>query len=216
MRNIVDPRQIRLFDPYDSYLTEKTRKRLLESWPGVFRHVILELMPAKAIAEHFSPAMGRPTKELYSMAGLILIAGFNDWTKEQAADAYSFNAMVQYALNLEPTAHDFSQRTFERYVALFEEDELAKSVMDAVTGKLVECLGIKIDQQRLDSTHIFSDMASFGRTRLMGVAVKRFLTQLQQHDIEAYEKIVAGTSQPICAVASPAICRYKKRREVVF
>ena len=189
MRNIIDPRQIRLFDPYDSYLTEKTRKRLLESWPGVFRHVLLELMPAKNIAEHFSPAMGRPTKELYSMAGLVLIAGFNDWTKEQAADAYSFHSDVQYALNLEPTAHDFSQRTFERYVALFEEDELAKTVMDKVTGKLVECLGIKIDQQRLDSTHIFSDMASFGRTRLMGVAVKRFLTQLQRHDIEAYEKL---------------------------
>lgn len=189
MRNMVNPKQIRLFDPYDSYLTPKTRKRLLDGWAGVFRHVILEILPAKNIAEHFSPTMGRPTKELYSMAGLVLIADFNNWTKQQAADAYSFNAMVQYALNLDPTAHDFCERSFERYVELFEEDEQAKSVMDEVTGELVRLLGIKIDQQRLDSTHICSNMASFGRTRLMGVAVKRFLTQLKRHDVEAYESL---------------------------
>jgi len=34
--------------------------------------------------------------------------------------------------------------------------------MDKITTTLVEKLGIKIDRQRLDSTHIFSDMASFG------------------------------------------------------
>jgi len=47
-----------------------------------------------------------------------------------------------------------------------------------VTAKLVAMLDIRIDKQRLDSTHIFSDMANFGRTRMMGVAIKRFLTQL--------------------------------------
>ena len=31
-------------------LTEKTRRRLLDGWPGVFRHVILELMPVEAMA----------------------------------------------------------------------------------------------------------------------------------------------------------------------
>jgi hypothetical protein len=55
-----------------------------------------------------------------------------------------------------------SVRTLERYIRLFESDELAKSIMDTVTSKLIEILGVKIDKQRLDSTHIFSDMASFG------------------------------------------------------
>jgi len=59
--------------------------------------------------------------------------------------------------------------------------------MDTVTLKLIEILGVKIDKQRLDSTHIFSDMASFGRTRLMGVAVKRFLTQVKRHNGKDYD-----------------------------
>ena len=158
MYTIVNPRQARLFDPFELVLTEKTRKRLLDHWPGVFRHVILELMPVDAIAGHFDPVMGRPTKELYSMAGLILLMEFMDWTKEQALDAYSFNMNVHYALNLEPVAHDISKRTLERYIKLFEEDDLAKATMEKITTELVGVLGIKIDQQRLDSTHIFSNM----------------------------------------------------------
>jgi len=190
MRKIVNPQQTRLFDPFDRVLTEKARKRLLDGWPGVFRHVILELMPVDALSEHFEPTMGRPTKELYSIAGLLLIQEFMNWTKDQALDAYTFYTNVHYALNLEPIAHDISKRTLERYIALFEEDDLAKATMDEITTKLVEVLKIRIDKQvlkiridkqRLDSTHIFSDMASFGRTRLMGVAIKRLLTQLKRH-----------------------------------
>jgi len=189
MHNIVNPQQVRLFDPFDHVLTEKTRKRLLDSWPGVFRHVILELMPVDTIGGHFDPTRGRPTKELYSMAGLLFLQEFMDWTKDEALDAYSFNMNVHYALNLEPVAHDISKRTLERYINLFEVDGLAKITMDTVTVKLIDALGIKIDKQRLDSTHIFSDMASFGRTRLMGVAIKRFFTQLKRHSKTDYEAL---------------------------
>ena len=177
MHKIVNPQQTRLFDPFDRVLTEKTRQRLLDGWPGVFRHVILELMPVDVISKHFDPVMGRPTKELYSLAGLILLMEFMDWTKEQALDAYSYHTNIHYALNLEPVTHDLSQRTLERHINLFEEEGLAKATMEEITTRLVEILSLKIDRQRLDSTHIFSDMASFGRTRLMGVAIKRFLSR---------------------------------------
>jgi len=189
MRKIVNPKQIQLFDPFGNILTEKTRKRLLDGWPGVFRHIILELMPVDAVSKHFDPAMGRPTKELYSVAGLLLIQEFMDWTKDETLDAYSFNMNVHYALNLKPVSHDISKRTLERYINLFEQDNLAKATMDEITVKLVEVLGIRIDKQRLDSTHIFSNMATFGRTRLMGVAIKRFLTQVIRHNKEDYNSL---------------------------
>jgi hypothetical protein len=114
------------------------------------------------------------------MAGLILLLEFHNWTKAQAMQAYRFHLDVQYALNLEPVAQDLSLRTLERYRQLFEQDDLAQQVLHEVTTGLVELLGLKIDQPRLDSTHVFSDMAQLGRTRLMGVALKRFLTQVQR------------------------------------
>jgi len=75
MQAIVDPQQTRLFDSFDSVLTERTRKRLLDGWSGVCRQVILDLMPVDTIAGRFDRRMGRPTKELYSMAGLNLGKG---------------------------------------------------------------------------------------------------------------------------------------------
>ena len=146
-------------------------------------------MPVDAVSGHFDATMGRPTKELYSIAGLLLIREFKNWTKDEALEAYSLDMNIHYALNLEPVAHDLGMRTLERYIALFEEDRLAKATLNDITLKLVDLLDIKIDKQRLDSTHIFSDMASFGRTRLMGVAIKRFLTQLVRHNKEAYHSL---------------------------
>jgi hypothetical protein len=195
MQRIVDPRQTRLFDPFDAILTEAARRGLENHWPGVFRHVILQLMPVETLRQHFHPRLGRPTKELYSMAGLILLMEFHDWTKAQAVNAYSFYMDVQYALNLEPVAHDLTVRSLERYLVYFEQDDLAQRVMHEVTTEMVTLLGLKIEQQRLDSTHIFSDMAHFGRTRLLGVALKRFLTQVKRHDPPAYAALPEALRQ---------------------
>lgn len=195
MQRIVNPKQSRLFDPFDPVLTEKTRTRLLDDWPGVFRHVILELMPVDTLGGNYSADMGRPTKELYSMAGLIFMMEFFNWTKPAALNAYSFHMDVHYALNMEPVAHDIAIRTLERYIVFFEKDDLAKKIMHDVTIQLAELLEINIDKQRLDSTHIFSDMASFGRTRLMGVAIKRFLTQVLRGDPSAYTALPEALRQ---------------------
>jgi hypothetical protein len=54
MRTFVNPQQTRLFDPFGSVLTPKTRQRLLDSLPGVFRHILLELMPTGALADRRS------------------------------------------------------------------------------------------------------------------------------------------------------------------
>ena len=59
MRTLRDPQQTRLFDPFDPVLTERTRRALLEDWQGVFRHVLLELMPMEALGGSFDPSIGR-------------------------------------------------------------------------------------------------------------------------------------------------------------
>ena len=58
-------------------------------------------MRADKLAEHFDPQLGRPTKELNSMVGLLFITEFRNWTHEEAADAYMFNIEAQYMLNLQ-------------------------------------------------------------------------------------------------------------------
>jgi len=57
----------------------------------------------------------------------------------------------------------------ERYRKFFIDDDLAAQTMHEDTGRLVALLELGITRQRLDSTHVFSNMACFGRTRLLGV-----------------------------------------------
>jgi Transposase DDE domain len=190
MIHIVDPRQGRLFDPFGGVIPPAGRRIISSGWQGVFRHVLLELMPVGELAQHFSRQLGAPTKELYSMAGLVFMTDFFDWTAQEAAEAYIFRNDVQYALNLEPGV-EVSSRTVERYQKLFRENELAAQVFHDVTIGLAEKLELDISRQRLDSTHVFSHMASFGRTKLMAVAIKRFLTQVIRHARERYAALPA-------------------------
>src|SRR4051812_15351662 len=142
-------------------------------------------MPVAELGSHFSDSMGAPTKELYSMAGLVFLADFFGWNAQEAIEAYIFRSDVQYALNLEPGVA-VSTRTLERYQKTFRDDDLAARVFNDVPPRFIEPLDLAVSRQRLDSTHVFSHMASFGRTKLMAVAIKRFLTQLKRHDPDAY------------------------------
>ena len=72
MIHSVDPRQNRLFDPFDGVIPPVGRRIIADGWQGVFRHVILQVMPVAELGSHFSDSMGAPTKGLYSMAGLTL------------------------------------------------------------------------------------------------------------------------------------------------
>ena len=195
MRHMEDPRQTELFNSFESILSPVAYAKLRGGWQHLFRCAILKLLPAKALGEHFDPAMGRPTKELYSMAGLLFIMEFRDWTHEEAADAYMFNADLQYALNLKPENQSLCRRTLERYISLFRNDDLAQEIMHDVTAELVKLLDLDVSKQRLDSTHIESNMAKFGRIRLMATAARRFLVQFKRHDEPGYGQIRESVRQ---------------------
>lgn len=189
MQNLNEPRQILLFDPWAQRLSPRLYGKLRTGWQGLFHEVLLKLMPAEALAEHFHPALGRPTKELYSVAGLIFLKACNDWTDEEAVEAYCFRLDVQYALNVTSGEAEISLRTLERYLQLLRDLGLAGRVFDEVTQALIEHLELDLSEQRLDSTHVYSNMAMIGRTALMSRALQRLLTQVLRHHRERYEAL---------------------------
>ena len=100
-----EPEQKLLFDAevgawWLTQLSPEAHRQLSVGMEGVIRRSILKLLPAEKLGEHFHDWMGRPSKELYAMCGLLLLAEFRDWTIDQAASAWGLDAGVQYALNL--------------------------------------------------------------------------------------------------------------------
>ena len=200
MRHYITPEDLPqnlLFDDFETHwiLTQpdpSALRGLNEGWQGVFRRTALKCLPAPEIAQHFSAASGRPTKEIYSMIGLLVIMEFKQWTGEEAAEAYSLDAGVQFALNPGRDHHYVCPRTVENYKRLLREgDDHCAEIFGTVTAALVEEFQIDISRQRLDSTHVFSYMAQLTRGNLMAVTVKRFLTQVLRHDPAAHAALPA-------------------------
>ena len=197
MRHIVVPEPLSqngLFDSekfgwWHTQLAPEAFRRLSNGMEGLFRTSILKLMPAAEVGEAFDPQIGRPTKELHAMCGLLLLAEYRNWSVEQTANAWCFDASVQFALNLPRDNQSICDRTVDSYRQLLRENEAAQDIYEKVTSEIIREMGLAIKKQRLDSTHIFSDMAKFGRLKLLAVTVKRFLTQLKRHHESGYQSL---------------------------
>ena len=182
MKTMVHPGQRRLFDPFQGVIGSAGWALIEGGWQSLFRGVLLERMPVGRLAKGMSEDQGRPSAELYAMLGLLLIREFQGWTVPQAHEAVLFRTDIQYALNLEP-GFEVTQRTIERYLQRMQQDEeLGEELFREVTDTLLTSMEVKVQKQRLDSTHVLSDMACLGRARMIGVALKRFFQKVRRHD----------------------------------
>lgn len=188
MKTIRNPSQQALFDPFQGVIGATGRKQIENGWQSLFREVLLEQMPVEKIGKDLSDRAGRPTFELHAIVGLLLIRDFQGWTVPETHEAILFRSDIQYALNLEPGI-EITQRTIERYLARMQQDEtISEEVFTRVTDTLLRSMEIKVKKQRLDSTHVLSDMSNMGRARMIGVALRRFFGKVEKQDASLLER----------------------------
>jgi hypothetical protein len=121
----------------------------------------------------------------------VLIAEFKDWTIDEAAAAWSLDAGIQFALHLPRDRQYLCARTLDHDRRLLREHGDVQEIFTTVTAALVQALELDIRRQRLDSTHVLSQMAKLTRLQLLAVAVRRFLHAVQRHDAPAYAAVPA-------------------------
>ena len=66
-------KQQHLFDPWQNISPER-RKKLDQGWPGFFREHILDILPVEEMAILFPSKLGRPTKDMSSVLGVLALA----------------------------------------------------------------------------------------------------------------------------------------------
>ena len=80
-----DNKQGYIFDPFE-YLGPKRLSELKNSWAEFFLSEILPELPFESLRKYYHDKNGRPSKEMYSMLGLlILLSWFTRNTKKQLA-----------------------------------------------------------------------------------------------------------------------------------
>ena len=206
MIHVKDHKQYDMFNPFE-HLGPKRLALLESSWAHLFREEILHRLPAEKLFPLYSDLYGRRTKELYTMLGLVLLQQMEDLTDEETVHQFAFNIKWHYALNVtDPSDVNsyVSPRTLWGMRDNVAKLGLEKSLFEDVTGALTKLFALDPSKQRLDSVHIFSNMAHLGRIRLFVKTIRKFLVNLKRHH--------AGLFQALGDV----VVRYEERNDGQF
>ena len=191
MIRIKDHKQGHLFDPW-SYLSPKRRKLLGQSWAGLFKEQILCELPVSRLAPFFNDSFGRPTKELHTVLGVLVLQQTLDLDDQQTIYQLAFNIQWHYALNIDEesdSAKYMCPKTLWNMRSIAVENRLEALLFDNITNKLADVFKVNTDKQRIDSVHIKSNMRRLGRIGIFAKSIHKFLVNLKRGHNRQFEAV---------------------------
>jgi hypothetical protein len=194
MIRIKDQNQGVLFDPW-AFLSQKRRELMEQSWAGLFRNELLRELPVEEVASSFKEGFGRPTKELHTVLGVLLLQQAHDLTDDETVSQLAFNILWHYALNItdESDASKYMcPKTLWNMRNIVAEKSLDTVVFDRFAEKLATLFNCNIDNQRIDSVHIKSNMRRLGRIGIFVSTIHKFLVNLKRNHKDLFDEIDAN------------------------
>jgi hypothetical protein len=191
MIRIKNHKQGHLFDPW-SYLSPKRRQLLDQSWAGLFKEQILCELPVGKLAPFFDDSFGRPTKELHTVLGVLVLQQSLDLDDQQTIDQLAFNIQWHYALNIDEesdSAKYMCPKTLWNMRSIAVENRLEALLFDSITNKLADVFKVNTDKQRIDSVHIKSNMRRLGRIGIFSKSIHKFLVNLKRSHNRQFETV---------------------------
>jgi hypothetical protein len=135
---------------------------------------------------------GQPNFSVARLLGLCLLQEWNDFSDQEALDTFSFDIRWRYALDISDEEDYLSRRSlveFRRRLAAEDpEMKLVRTLFDSIRDSAIDKLGLSVSNQRLDSTHIISNIRLRGRVALFINTLSLFLRSL---DTDHYTRVPA-------------------------
>ena len=164
-------------------LSPSLRRRIESSWAHLFK---LEVLPVLLKNEDQYATLygktGRPNFSVARLLGLCLLQELNNVSDQQALDTFSFDIRWRYALEISDDEDYLSRRSLvefrRRLAAKDPEMKLVRNVFDNIRDSAIQKLGLSTGNQRLDSTHIISNIRIRGRLALFSNTLTLFLKSL--------------------------------------
>ena len=139
---------------------------------------------------------GRPNFSVARLLGLCLLQEWNDLSDQEALDTFSFDVRWRYALDVSDEEDYLSRRSLvefrRRLAAKDPEMKLVRAVFDSIRDSAIEKLGLSTSHQRLDSTHIISNIRLRGRLALFANTLNLFLKSL---DKDRFSRVPAAIQE---------------------
>src|SRR5262249_34357656 len=129
----------------------------------------------------FSRQFGRPTKDLHTVIGALILQQLHDLTDAATVEAVAFNVAWHHALDIRVEADAYlCERTLRNYRRLLIERGLDQVLFRGLTDQLIQAVGVDTAKQRLDSTAIRSAMRGLTRLGIVVEAISKSLRELRR------------------------------------
>lgn len=167
--------------------SEKKLRLLEKSWAGVFRDFVLHELPVKKMIKYYDTDYGRPSKELRSLMGTVILQQFFNLTDEETIQELAFNQQWHFALEcfLEED-QVVSLKTLWSARSRMVSENIGVEVFEKATSVLIKEFKVSTDKQRMDSVHVYSNMARLGRIRVLARTIEKFLRFLKREHKNLY------------------------------
>jgi hypothetical protein len=179
----------------DTQLSPRLRDRLESSWAHLFKEEVLPIL----LRNEDEYAMlygktGRPNFSVARVLGLCLLQEFNTLSDQQALDAFSFDIRWRCALDVSDEEDYLSRRSLvefrRRLAAKDPEMKLVRHVFDNIRDRAIKKLGLSTRDQRVDSTHVISNIRIRGRLALFSNTIALFLKSLTEDQFSRVPKAI--------------------------
>jgi Transposase DDE domain/Transposase domain (DUF772) len=175
-------------------LPPRKRTACEKSWAGHFREKALPILlrAEPDFAEFYDEGNGRPNKSVALVVGTLVLKEASDLTDEEALGALRFDTRWWWAFDLDPDEADLCQKTLHNFRAKLLASGKGAVVFRRLTDELIAALGVRVDRQRLDSTHILSNFARLNRLGLFCETIRVFLHALHRGHRDLHDRLPAG------------------------
>lgn len=169
----------------ETQLSASLKTRLQDSWAQLFRSEVLPvLLQSEDRFAVLYGQTGRPNFSVARMLGLCLLQELNDLSDQQALDTFGFDIRWRYALDVSDQDAYLSRRSlveFRRRLAVQDPDmKIVRTIFDEICKAAIEKLGLSTNDQRVDSTHIVSNICTRGRLDLFQKTIAHFIKSLDK------------------------------------
>ncbi len=168
------------------YLPRDKVEALKQTWAGPYRRQVLPLIDETLFAQFYHPDNGRPNVPVATMVSLCILKEWHNLTDAELLGALEWDIRRQYALDIDLSQADICQKTLHNFRTLISLDKKAGEIFADITRKIIESAGLSVAQQRLDATHIVSNMAHLCRLGLFVRTITGFVSRLAKAHPKMY------------------------------
>ena len=179
-------------------LPEKLRKRLENSWAGVFYRETFCRLDESPFAVVYADIPSRPNLPVNVLVALESLKADFGWSDEELYDQFSYDVQVRYALGYHQLGDgDFDLRSlyyFRERVSRYMQEtgiNLIEKAFERVTDQQIRAYQLKTGKQRMDSTQIASNIREMSRLQLLVEVLQRVQRMLSEPDQAEYSEALA-------------------------